>query len=1060
MKKNSTFPKKYLDPRIMPTEPFWENALSELVRPQAILLRGRVAWEFPMGLDPEAKGVTFSSKDDQPSTVDHFLQAKLKYPNALVLQAVGDFWEAIGVDACIFAEAGSLNAMGGTTIPKCGTPLTNGQALINAVLDYGFQQIVMIEQASIPNSTRKSRFISQVITQDNPVYLYNGSLDNDRFNDFPETPPVFYLTENRGGYQLYELMTDTLTVFSYLNFTLEAAFSVMGRFDGRTGQIYLDKAVSGETRTAVGSFVNSRNEHTRGKWRSSIVAHCDIEPINDDKIRMLFARHLLNANWKEITFGIKAKSDRPYPIHFSTAEQIGLIPSRHMPFLTDYLLPKDAHSASKSLIQRILLEPPAKKEALLIGSLLDSISGQKDSVIDLPVLGIAKIIRTVTSGEANAAIFLELKTLLERFSNSTKLQGSGLLNEVTHEDGKLSQYSSLLKLAGEFSGIPVSEERVAKSSAQLLATLKRLLDGIDDQNSDLMGKSSKLTISNTAEGDFVRSHLSEISSLVSPLSSPKLKPLLLKAKKLGAELATKAHEDIKAIAALPSAGQKYRSPYVFFDSGANRLLIKFRGAGKYPSMDILGTYQFESKGLGKDRFSTKDLDLAHQKFFAAINEAKEEIKAILKKACQDVSLHSTEIITLITAALIHKTLYQHSLVANRAGWSRNVIYDRESQSTIKGVFPFWLNQKESAANDFDHKGMSLLFGGNLGGKSTFLRALVSSFLLASSGLYFPARSVILPYSHPRGFYLRTGAHDDPKRGLSGFSLECLEVGSILSELSALSKNSNELENDLHVLLYFDELGKGTDSRSAVSICAAILNELSNTKNSADFSGVTPSGILASHWHELASSPIKELLKVKSYSMKFDENGPTFKISEGGISDSSAFYTARRYDIPETVVAAAERVYRLMDDGTESTNRSPGNSVFPIQITAPKDKDSCLGQDNFNRPKITNILGEERSRVTNILTSVVRKKGTTVETDSVPPLSLGHSLYIIQLKNGFYYIGETSDFSRRFKEHQKSKGVEWAHFFSELDITIAKKLEKELITILGKIVPLFSDYDGE
>ena len=127
----------------------------------------------------------------------------------------------------------------------------------------------------------------------------------------------------------------------------------------------------------------------------------------------------------------------------------------------------------------------------------------------------------------------------------------------------------------------------------------------------------------------------------------------------------------------------------------------------------------------------------------------------------------------------------------------------------------------------DSKDGILLFGTNACGKSTLMKSLGVSIILAQAGLFVPCTSFTFnPY---KTIYTRIWGNDNIFKGLSTFAVE-------MSELRTILKQSNQ-----NSLILGDELCSGTESTSALSIFAAGLERLHE---------IGSSFIFATHFHEI------------------------------------------------------------------------------------------------------------------------------------------------------------------------------------------------------------------
>ena len=150
-----------------------------------------------------------------------------------------------------------------------------------------------------------------------------------------------------------------------------------------------------------------------------------------------------------------------------------------------------------------------------------------------------------------------------------------------------------------------------------------------------------------------------------------------------------------------------------------------------------------------------------------------------------------------------------------------------------------LNKKENNKSKTDYKdpvsGM-LIYGINSTGKSSLMKAVGLSIIMAQAGLYVPATEYkFKPYT---SLLTRISASDDLFKGLSSFALEMLDLKAILQRASSTT------------LVIGDEICRGTENVSATALVASTVIELSKSK--ASF-------IFASHLHK-----IPKLKQIKKY----------------------------------------------------------------------------------------------------------------------------------------------------------------------------------------------------
>jgi len=144
----------------------------------------------------------------------------------------------------------------------------------------------------------------------------------------------------------------------------------------------------------------------------------------------------------------------------------------------------------------------------------------------------------------------------------------------------------------------------------------------------------------------------------------------------------------------------------------------------------------------------------------------------------------------------------------------------------------------------------LLYGTNAVGKTSFIRSLGISIIMAQAGLFVPATEFV--YKPYKSIFTRILGNDNIFKGLSTFAVE-------MSELNTILRLSNE-----NSLILGDELCSGTESISATSIFVAGIQQLANIK--ASF-------IFATHLHEIVKYEEIECLKnvvLKHMSVYYDK----------------------------------------------------------------------------------------------------------------------------------------------------------------------------------------------
>ncbi len=184
----------------------------------------------------------------------------------------------------------------------------------------------------------------------------------------------------------------------------------------------------------------------------------------------------------------------------------------------------------------------------------------------------------------------------------------------------------------------------------------------------------------------------------------------------------------------------------------------------------------------------------------------------------------------------------------------------------------------------------LITGPNMGGKSTYLRQAALIVLMAQMGSFVPAEQARLPLTDR--IFTRIGASDNLARGRSTFLVEMSEVAAILNVATPQS------------LVLLDEVGRGTATFDGLSIAWAVVEHLHASTRART--------LFATHYHELTE--LAELLSgVKNVHVSVEElpNEIVFlrRVEEGSADKSYGIEVARLAGLPRSVIERAREILR-------------------------------------------------------------------------------------------------------------------------------------------------------
>lgn len=192
----------------------------------------------------------------------------------------------------------------------------------------------------------------------------------------------------------------------------------------------------------------------------------------------------------------------------------------------------------------------------------------------------------------------------------------------------------------------------------------------------------------------------------------------------------------------------------------------------------------------------------------------------------------------------------------------------------------------------------ILTGPNMSGKSAVLRQTALITLMAHMGSFVPATDAKVPLTDK--IFTRVGASDNLSGGESTFMMEMNETASIINNITSRS------------LILLDEIGRGTSTYDGISIAWSIVEFLFN-------SPAAPKTLFATHYHELNELENK-LPRVKNYHVTNKEVGNKIiflrKLAPGGSTHSFGIHVARMAGMPPSLINRANEILVQLEESRE------------------------------------------------------------------------------------------------------------------------------------------------
>ncbi|MCP3031274.1 DNA mismatch repair protein MutS [Halobacillus sp. A1] len=248
------------------------------------------------------------------------------------------------------------------------------------------------------------------------------------------------------------------------------------------------------------------------------------------------------------------------------------------------------------------------------------------------------------------------------------------------------------------------------------------------------------------------------------------------------------------------------------------------------------------------------------------------------------------------------------------------------------------------------KDILLITGPNMSGKSTYMRQLALTSIMAQIGSFVPCESASLAIFDQ--IFTRIGAADDLVSGQSTFMVEMLEANHALSHAT---------ENSLILL---DEIGRGTSTYDGMALAQAIVEHIHEN--------VRAKTLFSTHYHELTTLE-EELVRLKNIHVRAEEyEGHVIflhQIQDGAADESYGIHVAKLAELPNELIERATYLLNTLESGRQ-------------EVSAAKEQQQLS-------------LFEEEKPVQQKNTSPVEKRVGSLNLMEMTPMDAMNELYQLQ-----------------------------------------------------------------
>jgi DNA mismatch repair protein MutS len=853
-------------------------------------------------------------KDTETPLMKQYNAIKTKYPDALLLFRVGDFYETFGADAVKTANILGIvltsRNNGGSKLELAGFPYHSLNSYLPKLVRAGLR-VAICDQLEAPSKEKKivKRGVTELVT---PGVTFNDQILDHKSNNFLA---AVHFDKNSVGVSFLDISTGEFLVAQ-----------------GSTE--YIDKLLHGFKPTEVLFQRNNKKQFTELFGNSFYTFCLDDWAFTEDFGREILQKHFQTNSLKG--FGIE---DFPMAIcaagaalHYLSDTQHGKV--QHITGLSRIEEDKYVWLDRFTIRNLELIYSPNENARTLIDVLDKTISP----------MGARMLKRWVTLP------LKELKPIQDRLAVVSELVNYADLKEkLTNHINEIGDLERL-----------ISKVATARISPREVVQLRYALEAINPiKELCLASKNESLKLI----GDRLNPCLVIAAKIAKQIQENP--PVLIQKGNVIADGVNDELDDLRKILNSGKDALLEIQEREIENTGISSLKISFNNVFGY-YIEVRNTHKdkipegwIRKQTLTQaERYITQELKIYEDKILGA----DEKILALETQLFNDLVLSLADYIAPIqlNAVLIAQLdcLLSFATNALENNYTKPEINDSKIIDIKDGRHPVIEKQlpigEEYVANDIylDDKSQQIVMitGPNMSGKSALLRQTALITLMAQIGSFVPAKHAAIGLVDK--IFTRVGASDNISQGESTFMVEMNETASILNNLSDRS------------LILLDEIGRGTSTYDGISIAWSIAEYIHEHPTAK---GKT---LFATHYHEL-NEMTNAFKRIKNYNVSVKEinNKIIFlrKLVEGGSNHSFGIHVAKMAGMPKKMLDRANEVLAKLEAshaGQTTEKVKTSNKKIPVNVD-----DFQLSFFQLDDPVLENIKEELINIDINTLTPV-------------------------------------------------------------------------------------------
>ena len=795
--------------------------------------------------------------------IQQYLDIKAQYPDAFLFFRLGDFYEMFFDDAIKAAQEleitlTSRDGGGEERVPMCGVPYHSAQGYIEQLISKGYK-VAICEQVEDPKTAKGvvRREVVQLIT---PGTVMEGKGLLDKENNYLATVTMF--DDGTYGFAYTDLSTgeNRITLLASLDDVMNELYAI------GTKEI----VISSQFPEQYQQLLKERYDVTISYEDETVIPEgftSIIEALQQDKLKITFGRLL--------HYIIRTQKRR---LDHMQSVQV---------YQVDHYMKIDLYSKRNLELAETIRSKGRKGSLLwLLDETVTAMGGRLlKQWLDRPLLDRKQIERRLHMVETLIHHYFERQELRERLRevyDVERLAGRVAYGNVNARD--------LIQLKKSLQQIPALKDIVENLSDDEAQQLADKLDPCSELVDLLERSIQENPPLSVKEGNIIKDGYNETLDRYRDASR--------NGKAWIAQLESKERE-LTGIKSLKIGYNRVFGYYIEVTKPNLHLLPK----GRYERKQTLAnaerfiTQELKEKEALILEAEEKSIELEYELFV----DIRERVKQYIPRL-QSLAKTISELDVLQSFATVSE---ERHYVKPQFSDNRELIIQAGRHPVVEKV----LGAQTYVPNDCymnKERELLLITGPNMSGKSTYMRQIALTAIMAQIGCFVPAEKAVLPIFDQ--VFTRIGAADDLVSGQSTFMVEMLEARNAIVHAT---QNS---------LILFDEIGRGTSTYDGMALAQAIIEYIHDH--------IGAKTLFSTHYHELTDLE-QSLAKLKNVHVRaVEENGKVVflhKIEEGPADQSYGIHVAELAELPASLIQRAKEILAELEQQEQRKEQPSGKN---------------------------------------------------------------------------------------------------------------------------------------